>query len=81
MKTITFSEFENNAKEIAFGVIGSEAICVNCKENGNFVIIDESEYEFMSDALKAIMQAANMDDETYKAVQRLFKAAGLRGDD
>ena len=79
MKTITLPEFEAQAKEIAFGVIGSEPVCVNCKGSGKFVIIDESEHEVMSKALKTVIQAANMDDETYKSVQRAAKAAGIKG--
>ena len=79
MKTITLPEFEAQAKEIALGAIGLEPVCVNCKGSGKFVIIDESEYEVMSQALKTVIQAANMDDETHKAVMRAAKAAGIKG--
>ena len=79
MKTITLTEFEAQAKEIALGAIGWEPIRVNCKGKGKFVIVDESDYDVMQQALKTVIQAANMDDETHKAVMRAAKAAGIKG--
>ena len=79
MKTITLQEFEARARELALGVVGSEAVCVNGKEHGKFVIIDESNYRPMLNAYETVIQAANMDDETHKAVMRAAKAAGIKG--
>ena len=80
MKIITLPEFEAQPKEIAIEVIASgEDVCVNCKEHGKFVIVEEGQYKVLSDALKTVLAAANMDDETYKAVQRAAKQAGIKG--
>ena len=79
MKTITLPEFEAQAKQIALGAIGSEPVRVDCKGSGKFVIIDESDFKPMANALETVIQAANMDDETHKAMQRAAKAAGIRG--
>ena len=79
MKTITLPEFEAQAKEVALGAFGWEPIRVNCKGKGKFVIVDESDYDVMQQALKTVIQAANMDDTTYKSVMRAAKAAGIKG--
>ena len=79
MKTITLPEFEAQAREFALGVVGSEAASVNGREHGKFVIIDESNYIPMMKAYETVIQAANMDDETHKAVMRAAKAAGIKG--
>lgn len=80
MKTITLPEYQSQIAEIHTGVMsGGDIVCVNCKGDGKFVIMEESQYNVMNDALKTVLASANMDDETYKAIQRAAKAAGVKG--
>jgi len=80
MKTITLPEYQSQAVGIHTGVLqGGDIVCVNCKGDGKFVILDESQFNVMSDALKTVLAAASMDDETYKAIQRAAKHAGVKG--
>lgn len=80
MKTITLPEYQTQTAEIHAGVLrDGDIVCVNCKGDGKFVIVEESQYNVMSDALKTVLAAASMDDETYKAVLRAGKHAGVKG--
>ncbi|MCL2357626.1 MAG: hypothetical protein FWC70_10855 [Defluviitaleaceae bacterium] len=80
MKTITLLEYEANAAEIHTGVMrDGDIICVNCKGDGKFVIVEESQYNAMNNAFQTVIAAANMGDETHKAVQRAAKVAGVKG--
>jgi PHD/YefM family antitoxin component YafN of YafNO toxin-antitoxin module len=80
MKTITLPEYQGNLAESHAEVLqNGDIICVNCKGDGKFVLVEESQYNVMNDALKTVLTAASMDDETYKAVQRAAKAAGVKG--
>lgn len=80
MKTVTLHDYQAQTAEIHTGVLhGEGVVCVNCNGDGKFVILEESQYNVMNNALKTVMAAATMADETYKAVQRAAKAAGVKG--
>jgi len=80
MKTITINEYEANATQTHVAVLlNGDVVCVYCKDNGKLVIMEEPQYKVMHDALKTVMAAANMDDDTYKAVLRAGKHAGVKG--
>lgn len=80
MKTVTIDNYKALPDAVHMSVLHEgEIYCVNCKGDGKFVLVEESEFQTMYDALRTVLAAANMDDETYKAVQRAAKAAGIKG--
>jgi len=80
MKSISISEYEAQATRYHEKVLNESSIfCVDCGSGRKFVVMEESQHKIMDDALKTVLVAADMDDETYKAVMRAAKHAGVTG--
>lgn len=80
MKTITIEEYEAKTTHFQNKVMDEgDMLCVDCDSGRKFVIVEESQYQVMSNALKTVLAAPGMDDETYKAVMRAAKHAGVTG--
>ncbi|MCL2215450.1 MAG: hypothetical protein FWB91_00385 [Defluviitaleaceae bacterium] len=79
MKAINHTDFEANISGAIDDVRGGSILCVNYKDRGKVIVLEEQQFRAYDDALKTVMAVADMDDDTYKAILRAAKKAGVKG--